>query len=162
MDEHTAQLYKTARELRMAMLVVLAVQALVGLLVILTLWAFDRPLPYLLGLAAGGGISAFRLRLLQRSLVKTLDMDSDTAQNMTRLQFALRYFLTAALVAVVVFLRSYVSLIGTLVGILSLQFAVYLVGYMERRRESQRFAEQGYPPPLPDDEDQEEDDFDFL
>ena len=51
-------------------------------------------------------------------------------------------------------MRSYVSLIGTLVGILSLQFAVYLVG-LERRRESQRFAERGYPPPLPDDEDQE-------
>lgn len=157
MDKHTEQLMTTARELRLSMLAVMGIMAAAGIVVILTVWPFTRPLPYILGVAAGGGISALRLRLIAASLKKTMDMDSATAQNMTRLGFTARYFLTAALVGAVVFLRDYVSLAGTLLGILSLQFAAYIVGHLERRRERQRFLEHGYPDPIPYEDDEDDD-----
>ena len=133
----------------LALAAIVGCLAVVGLGVILLAWPFAKPLPYLLGLLAGGGLSAAKLFLLKRNLGKTIDLESEQAQNLTRLHFVLRHLLTAAVLACVVLLRTYFDLIGTLLGILSLQLAAYVVGWIERREEKKRFALHGVPSALP-------------
>ena len=143
------QLNQTARRMFLALAAIVGCLAVVGLGVILLAWPFAKPLPYLLGLLAGGGLSAAKLFLLKRNLGKTIDLESEQAQNLTRLHFVLRHLLTAAVLACVVLLRTYFVLIGTLLGILSLQLAAYVEGWIERREEKKRFALHGVPSALP-------------
>lgn len=149
------QLSKTARIMFIALAAIVVCLAAVGLCVIAFAWPFAKPGPYLLGLAAGGGLSAAKLYLLKRNLDKTIDMESEQAQNITRLHFVLRHILTAAVLAGVVLLRAHIDLIGTLLGIISLQLAAHVAGWVERREEKKRFALNGVPPALPLEEDKQ-------
>lgn len=149
------QFDKTGKLILAALAAVVVCLGLAGLGVIAFVWPFAKPLPYLLGLLAGGGLSWAKLLLLKRSLGRTIDLESGQAQNVTRLHFILRHLLTAVVLVGVVLLRDYVDLIGTLLGILSLQLAAYAAAFIERREEERRFAIHGTPPPLPPEDDDE-------
>lgn len=146
------QFNKTAKTMWLTLAIIVAGFAVGGLCVIAFAWPFARPGPYLLGLLAGGGLSAAKLFLLKRSLGKTIDLESGQAQAVTRLHFIVRQFLTAGVLAGVVLLRAYFDLIGALLGIVSLQLAAYVAGWIERREEKRRFAIHGAPPALPPEE----------
>ena len=121
---------------------------IIGLAVIFWIYSFEPPLAYFLGLMFGTGISALKLRLMAKSIEKTLDMEQKDAQNYARLQYVFRYFLTLIAIIPAILLRDYIGLIGLILGMLSLQFAAYIAGIIERRAEKRRFAEHGVPPPL--------------
>lgn len=146
------QLAKTTKTLLVLLACTVAVFAAVGLAVIFLAWPFSRPMPYLCGLALGGGLSAARTLMLSRSLRKTVDMERGQAKNSTQLQFILRYFMTVGVLAISVFLNDYINLIGTVLGIFALHVAGQIAGGVERRQEEARFAANGPPPPLPEDE----------
>lgn len=140
----------TAKTMLWCLCAVLAALAAAGLAVILLLWPFERPLPWVLGLLAGGCVSAGKIVLMERSMEKGLDMGREQATNHARLHALLRFFLTVGVILLVVLLRRWVGLIGTFAGILALQLAAILTHLVERRR-----APDTLPSPLPDDEDSE-------
>ena len=147
----------TVRIMLLALLVILLILAAIGLAVILLLYPFEKPLPFLLGLATGGALSGVKLLMLEKSLNRTLDMESGHATNMARLHFILRYAVTIAVLALVVILRAYVGIIGTALGIFAMQLTVYVYGFYERIQEEKRFATQGVPAAIPYEDDEDED-----
>lgn len=147
------QFTKTAKTMYIALAAIVVCFAVAGLCIIVFVRPFAKPGPYLLGLLAGGGLSASKLFLIKRGLGKTIDMESEQAQNITRLYFVLRLLLTAAVLVGVVLLREYMNLVGTLLGILSLQLSAYVAGWVELGEEKKRFAIKGAPAALPIDED---------
>lgn len=123
----------TAKRLLISLAGVLAVLLVAGEGVILLLWRFESPLPFLLGLLVGGALSASKVILLEKSLQKTLNMDEKQAENASRAYFLGRYALTIAVLAVVVLLRQYVGIIGCAAGIVAMQIAVYVTNFWESR-----------------------------
>lgn len=148
---------ETAKIMLLALAVILAVLAALGLVVTLAVYPFEKPLAYVLGLLVGGGLSAMKILLLERSIAKTVDMEQKNAQSMARLHFFLRYGLTVLVLVGVVLLRQYIGLFGTLLGLLALQLSAYAANAVELRREKKRFALYGPPPPLTDEDENEED-----
>jgi len=133
--------------------------ALVGIAIIFFLYPFERPLPFLTGLAVGAMLSVAKLFLMEKSISKTLDMENERATGVARLHFLLRYLLTGVVLVPVVLYPRYFGLFGTLAGILTLQLSAYVYGAIERRREEKRFAIEGTPPPLPFDDEETETDY---
>lgn len=105
-----------------------------GLGVILLLYPFEQPLPYFLGLLAGCLLSAVKVVLLERSLGHAVDLPEEKqAKNYGHLHAILRYFLTAAVLLVVILFPKVFGLFGMILGILSLQISAYITGFIVRR-----------------------------
>lgn len=105
-----------------------------GLLVIHFVHAFERPLPYTVGLLTGCLLSAVKVVLLEKVLERSLDLQEEKpAKNYAHLQSLLRYLLTiVVLLSVVAFPRVF-GLWGMIVGVLSLQASAYISGMIVRR-----------------------------
>lgn len=138
------------RMLRNLWLVILAIGCL-GLGIIWTAYAFEPPLVFLPGLLVGGLLSSLKIILLERVLQRSADMEDHRAKAHAQGQFILRYFLTIAVLAVVVILRQYVSIIGAMAGILALQLSAYVTNWQEARIQKKRSGGK-LPPPLEEDE----------
>jgi hypothetical protein len=81
-------------------------------------------LPFALGVFLTSALNVGKIFLLERTAKKAMDMDDpNTGKNFVRLQFLLRYFLTAAIL-LVAGLTPFVSVWGALIGIFTLQIAV--------------------------------------
>ena len=123
----------TAKRIIFSILGILATTAVIGVLLDLYGKPFEKPLPLIIGLIAGGSISILKVIMLERSMVKSIDSTAEDAANYARIQFVLRYAVTIVLLAAVVFFRQYVGLWGAIVGILSLQFGAYIASIINRK-----------------------------
>lgn len=88
---------------------------------------------YGLGILLGYALSCIRLVLLEKSLNKSVEMEKESASNYARLQYMVRYFLTLAIL-IVVAVTDVASLLGTLIPLLLVQPAVYIVGIKEKEK----------------------------
>ena len=83
--------------------------------------------PFAFGVVLTSALNAMKLLMLERNIKKTMDMDDpQSGKNYVRIQFLLRYFLTAA-VLVVAGLTPFISVWGALFGIFTLQISVIVV-----------------------------------
>ena len=109
-----------------------------GLLIILLVYRFEAPLAFGTGLFAGCAFSALKVVLMERAFSKILDMDKDRAKGYGLLQMALRFGLTAAaLVCAGLCARRWpevFGLFGAIAGVLTLQLASYITGFMLRKK----------------------------
>ena len=123
---------KTAAIIHAAIAGLFAVFAVAGLLIIAFAYPFERPLPYLLGLLLGCALSAVKVVLMEKSIGKSLDMEGKSAKNYAGLMVTLRYLLTFAVLAAVFLLKGVFGVFGVVLGLLSLQLAGYIAGYVLR------------------------------
>jgi len=126
---------KTARTMCRALCCLFAALLTAGLLVCIFIYPFERPLPYTIGLVTGTLLSILKVILLEKSIGNALDMEGGSAKNYVALQSVLRYLLTIAVLLCVVFFPGVFGLFGVIIGILSLQAAAYVTGYLMRGKE---------------------------
>lgn len=81
---------------------------------------------FLKGLTLGSVFSILKVLLLCRTLKKVTLIGEANAVNYARLHYALRYFLTALLLALSI-LEPSISFLGTCIGLVSLQVSAYTV-----------------------------------
>lgn len=129
------KLSPTARRLIVCVATLQLLFLIVGLPVILFVYPFATPLPYILGLAAGGVFSAVKVWMMQRSFEKTVEMSADKADNYGKLQFLLRYLFTAVFLVAVFLLRRWINPVGAVLGIFALQLSSYITTFWEGRLE---------------------------
>jgi len=91
-------------------------------------------LPFALGVIVTSALNILKIIMLERSIQKTLDMDNpDTGKNYIRLQYLLRYFLTAVVLVIIGLLHIYIdspriiSIWGALFGLFTMQIALIAV-----------------------------------
>ena len=129
-------LSKTGAIMCKALVALFVLLLIAGLLVIRFLYAFERPLPFAVGLLLGCALSALKVVLLEKSLSRSLDMAEKDANNYSSLQAILRYGLTVAVMLSAVFLPRYVGLFGLILGVLSLQPSAYITSFILSRSAS--------------------------
>lgn len=86
-------------------------------------------LPFALGVLLSSSLNMVKIIMLDRTVAKALGGKKDAAANYVRLQYLLRFSLTAAVLAAAVFIP-FVSLWGAAAGLLTLQIAAYATKYL--------------------------------
>ena len=67
-------------------------------------------IPFILGVIIMSGFNIFKIRLLERTTLKVLDMDNqESGKNTVRFQYLLRYFLTGVILLAIGFIHTYTS-----------------------------------------------------
>ncbi|MCL2166734.1 MAG: hypothetical protein FWH49_05540, partial [Clostridiales bacterium] len=109
-----------------------------GLSVILWVFPFEPAAAYAVGLLAGTLLSAVKVALMERSLNRAADIGEFTgARNYGVVQVMLRNMLTLGFFLLVFFFRPVFGLFGAIAGILALQPAALITGYVLRKNSTQ-------------------------
>ncbi|MCL2627370.1 MAG: hypothetical protein FWD44_01560 [Oscillospiraceae bacterium] len=117
-------------------MIVLAALAMAGGGVLYYALAADlyEAAPFALGVFATSALNVLKLRMLEGSIIKTLDMDNpEMGKNYIRLQYLVRYFITAVVLVIIGLLHVYVnepriiSIWGALFGLFTMQIALITV-----------------------------------
>ncbi|MDR1438587.1 MAG: hypothetical protein LBJ10_00795 [Clostridiales bacterium] len=129
-----AALSKTARLMLGAICAIFACLLPIGLAVSAFAYPFEAPAPFAAGLLAGCLLSAAKVALLDRSVARAVDRgDGAKAKNYASAQAALRYAGTALVLGCAVMFPRVFGLFGIIAGVLSLQLAAYIAGFLLRR-----------------------------
>ena len=83
---------------------------------------------YILGLSLGIIFAIIKLLHLEKSINNSLEMESKNAQNYTFAQYMFRYILTAIVLFFVITNKNFISIIGFVIGLFSLQVSAYITG----------------------------------
>lgn len=108
--------------------------AVLGILIILFLYEFEPPLPYVIGLFSGCLVSSIRIVLMDVSINKSIDMQENKAKNYSQLQFFLRYFITIGYAVLLVVLHKYLGVFGGVIGLLCMQLSAYIANYIINKK----------------------------
>ncbi len=92
---------------------------------------FLNPLAYIKGLVLGGLFTIVKIQLMHTTFSKAVKKDHAAAIRYARLHYSLRYFLTLVVI-VIGALDPSIHIIGVIVGLLSMKFAAYWQGIMEK------------------------------
>lgn len=99
---------------------------LVFLLLLLGNLIVEQKLPYTLGLLIGTGIAVFMSLHIYASLEKAMLYDKETATKKTKRAFFIRMLVMVASIMAAAMFPQYISILGVVLGILTLKFAAYL------------------------------------
>ena len=99
-----------------------------GLLAIRLAYPFEGAAPYIAGIILGCAHSIIKVPIMEKSILRTMDMSKKGAESLGRVHFIWRYFLTAIVFIIVILSRGFFGLFGTIGGVLSLQAAAFITG----------------------------------
>ena len=119
-----SRLSRTARVMCAAEGLLFIALLLIGVAVYYLVYPFERPAAFAAGLSLGCAVSAAKILLLEKTLVKAVDLGKK-ARNYAALHAALRYFGTIAAVAPAVAFPRAIGVFGVVAGLLSLQVAAF-------------------------------------
>ena len=124
---------KTAKRLLQCAGLVCLAAFIIGCAVIF-IWFEEPILYYAAGVAWGYVVTCARAVSLDRSLQKSTDMGGNKAKGYAFLQFFFRYILTFGALAAAVFVP-FINMWGAFIGVLSLQPAAYLAGFLMKDKD---------------------------
>ena len=106
----------------------------VGIAAASFIYPFEPPATYAAGLLIGILLSIFKVALMEKMLNHAADIgERKSARNYGALQVTFRNILTLGVLLMVFFFRQTFGLFGTIIGILSLQLAAYITGFILRK-----------------------------
>ncbi len=88
------------------------------------LFFVEESVAWVLGVAIGLLVALVRLRLIHNTLSKAVNMPEEKAKGYTQRQYMLRYIGTGVLLVGVVMMPG-ISLVGVVIGLLSMKAAAY-------------------------------------
>jgi len=102
----TAQQLATSKQL--AKMIIIA--ALIIIVIGAVIYRSPAVIPFALGVIATSGLNIMKVRMLERTVERVLDMDDQQAgKNTVRLQYLLRYFLTGVVLVAIGMIQSYTT-----------------------------------------------------
>ena len=105
---------------------------ILGLAVIFYIYAFEKPLPFAVGMGMGLIHTIVKIITLEKSIQKTVDLEKNHAVIMARLLSAARFGITILIFVPVLLFPGIFGLFGTIAGVLSLQLCVYPTHFLLR------------------------------
>jgi len=129
-----SRLSRTARIMIAWVVAICIVSLAVGLAVIRWYYRFEESIPFMIGIALGCAHSVVKVALMEKSLLRTIEMEKDGASDMGRMHFYGRYLLTGAVFVVVILSNDAIGMFGTIAGVLSLQIAAYITNSILRNK----------------------------
>ena len=111
-----------------AAFIIIAAEVIIGIV----FTPLAPPLQFAAGVILTAGINVLKVRMLDRAVAKTVDMEDGRAANYIRLQYLVRYFLTGA-VLVVAALTPFINLPGAALGVLTWPAAAYALKFFMKK-----------------------------
>ena len=106
--------------------------AVVCLLIFLIGLIWANPLTWGLGVLLGGAFTALRLKMMEISITKAVKKDPQKAARYAKIQYMIRYFLAAVVLAVAATVEWF-NPIGTMLAMLALKFVTYIQGILDKK-----------------------------
>ena len=120
----------TAKKLIIGTVCIAAILSIIGSFFI------TDTISFFIGALAATAISVLKIILMERSIVRSVDMDAKGAVVYARAQYAMRYFMTiGVMVAVASF--STAALYGAIAAMLAMPFASHAMRYMMRNENAE-------------------------
>ena len=94
------------------------------------IWA--NPLTWGLGVLLGGAFTALRLKMMEISITKAVKMEAHKASRYAKIQYIIRYFLAAVVLAVAATVEWF-NPIGTMLAMLALKLVTYVQGILDKK-----------------------------
>jgi len=105
-----------------------------GISVSLFLYPFEPTRAYASGLLTGSLLSAVKIVLMERMLNRAADSaDSASAKNYGALSVVFRNVLTLGVLLIVFFFRDIFGMFGAIIGVLLIQPAAFVTGFIMRK-----------------------------
>ena len=132
------KLSKTAKTMCCVLLGLCAFFLVAGIAVSVLIYNFETPAVYAAGLLAGTILSVAKVVLIEKMLNHAADIaEAKSARNYGALSVTFRNLLTVGVLLLVFFFRDVFGLFGAIIGILSLQLASYITGFILRKDTTQ-------------------------
>ena len=132
------KLSKTAKTMCCVLCGLCAFFLVAGITVSVLIYSFETPRAYAAGLLAGTLLSVVKVVLMEKMLNRAADIaEAKSARNYGALSVTFRNLLTVGVLLLVFFFRDVFGLFGAIIGILSLQLASYITGYILRKDSAQ-------------------------
>lgn len=112
----------------------------VGLTVIWTIYGFEKPSAFAIGLSMGCALSFAKIVLLDKTLAHAVTLGNQ-AKNYASLQAILRYFGTIAALAPALIFRDIIGVFGVIAGLLSLQLSAFIASAAITKRKRAEIKE---------------------
>ena len=114
------------------MIIAIGISSLI-IIIIGAVFYSEQILPFTLGVILMAGLNVFKVLSLERAVNKAVDMTKEkSAGNYIRVQFLLRYILTAAVLVIAAFVP-FIDILGAAAGVFTYQIAVFC---LKEKRES--------------------------
>lgn len=126
--------------------------AAISLLIFLVGVFFTEPLGWGIGCLLGCGFTIVRLKMMETSVQKSVQMDAKRASRYAKAQYFLRYILSA-LVLIAAAVVPWINPISTVLAMISLKLATYVQGLLDKKFR----PEEDYPIVEWEDDEEEED-----
>ena len=129
---------ETARIMAAATVVINLIILATGAVIAAFVYSFGTVMLYAAGVVLGGVHSLVKIILLEKSLNSVLDKEKEGAANTARLFFLVRYLMTGAVFVIAALVLKVPGLVGTILGVLSLQPAAIAANVILNKRERQQ------------------------
>lgn len=126
--------------------------AVICLLIFVVGAFFADPLSWGAGCLLGGAFTIIRLKMMENSVEKSVQMEAKRASRYARAQYIVRYLLSAAVLAAAAILP-WLNPISTVLAMISLKLATYIQGVLDKKYR----PEEDYPIVEWEDEEEDED-----
>jgi len=101
-DKNIYEPLKPSRLMMRMVLIAALIIIVAGLIYYIVIGSVLVVIPFALGVLATSGLNIFKLRMLERTVQKVLNMDDQEAgKNVVRLQYLFRYFITAVVLVII-------------------------------------------------------------
>ena len=128
------KLSKTAKIMCCAVVGLCAFFLGAGLVASSRIYPFEPPGPYAVGLFTGTLLSLVKVVLMEKMFSRAADIaEAGSAKKYGALQVTFRNLLTLGVLLMVFFFRDTFGLFGTIIGVLILQPAAYITGFILRK-----------------------------
>ena len=110
----------------------------IGSGVLFFIYGYEYILPFATAILIGCALSIIKVALIEKSLNKSMDMESEKARSFSSLQTIARHFLTAIILVPIFLFRDffgYAGINGGILGITSLQISAYIANFILKKRE---------------------------
>lgn len=109
------------------------ISLLIGICVIRFIHPFEKTMAFVIGLTLGSILSIIKVFLSDHALKVTFELSPEKAQSYATGQYMLRSILTFSLLLFSIFLKKYIGMVGTIVGILLLYVAATISGLQSKK-----------------------------
>ena len=95
----------------------------------------DSYFHFTVGMLFGSVFTVLKIMLLEKAVQKAVNMSPQDSSNYMRLNYMNRYFLTAIVVVIAIFVN-HIGLIGTLLGLFTMTPATFITGKLEKDKKN--------------------------
>lgn len=116
---------ETSKKMIILMGILFLIECIAGVIFFNTV---SSSIGFIIGLLIGTGLSIIKLILLEKALIKSMEMEKKTASTYINRQYFFRYLITAIVLVISAINHPTINLFGVGIGLINMQISAYIYG----------------------------------